>query len=72
MKIDTKLKPTDLTRKLARFWELSGAKIHDIEEHYDVRKGSPVFTIRGKYTARGWTEWTQGFQYGAAILQFET
>ena len=71
MKIDTKLKPTDLTRKLARFWELSGAKIHDIEKHYDVRKGSPVFTIRGMYTARGWTEWTQGFQYGAAILQFD-
>ena len=71
MKIDSKLKPTDLTRKLARFWELSGAKIHDIEEHYDIRKGSPVFTVRGKYTARGWTEWTQGFQYGAAILQFD-
>ena len=71
MKIDSKLKPTDLSRKLARFWELSAAKIHDLEEHYDVRKGSPVFTIRGKYTARGWTEWTQGFQYGSAILQFD-
>ena len=26
---------------------------------------------RGRYTARGWTEWTQGFQFGAAILQFD-
>ncbi|MCX7869026.1 MAG: hypothetical protein N2322_03650, partial [Terrimicrobiaceae bacterium] len=23
------------------------------------------------YTARGWTEWTQGFVYGSALLQFE-
>jgi len=71
MKIDSKLKPAALTRKLARFWELSGQKIHDIETNYDARKGSPVFTVKGQYTARGWTEWTQGFQYGAAILQFD-
>ena len=24
--------------------------------------GAPVFTVDGRYTARGWTEWTQGFQ----------
>ena len=30
-----------------------------------------MFTVAGKYTTRGWTEWTQGFQYGAAILQFD-
>ena len=27
--------------------------------------------MRGKYTSRGWTEWTQGFQFGTAILQFD-
>jgi unsaturated chondroitin disaccharide hydrolase len=27
--------------------------------------------VNGKYTARGWTEWTQGFVYGSAILQFD-
>src|SRR5258708_34048293 len=32
---------------------------------------SPVFTVAGKYTSRGWTEWTQGFQFGSAILQFD-
>ena len=31
----------------------------------------PVFTVAGRYTARGWTEWTQGFQYGSAILQYD-
>ena len=30
-----------------------------------------MFTVEGKYTTRGWTEWTQGFQYGAALLTFD-
>ena len=33
--------------------------------------GAPVFTVDGRYTARGWTEWTQGFQFGSALLQFD-
>ena len=33
-------------------------------------KGTPVFT-EGQYTTRGWTEWTQGFQFGSAVLQFD-
>jgi len=35
------------------------------------QSGNPVFTKNGKYTTRGWTEWTQGFVYGSAILQFD-
>ena len=27
--------------------------------------------MQGRYTARGWTEWTQGFVYGSALLQFD-
>ncbi len=71
IKIDYNLQPSDLTAKLQTFWELSGQKIHSIEQNYDVSKGSPVFTQQGKYTTRGWTEWTQGFQFGSAILQFD-
>ncbi|HPA19988.1 MAG TPA: glycosyl hydrolase [Verrucomicrobiae bacterium] len=71
MRIDETLQPADLRAKLARLWELSGQKIRLIAREYDERKGSPVFTVGGKYTTRGWTEWTQGFQYGAAILQFD-
>ena len=52
-------------------WTLSAAKIRDLEKNYDTAKGSPVFTACGKYTSRGWTEWTQGFQYGSALLQFD-
>ncbi len=71
IRINYNLKPTDLSDKLKRFWELSGEKISSIEQNYDVSKGSPVFTAGGKYTTRGWTEWTQGFQFGSAILQFD-
>ena len=71
IKIDHKLKPADLSEKLKRFWQLSDQKIHLIESQYDESKGSPVFTVNGKYSTRGWTEWTQGFQYGSAILQFD-
>src|SRR6478735_3781484 len=65
------LKTSDLTAKLERFWTLSGEKINLIEKKYDTTKGSPVFTAAGQYTTRGWTEWTQGFQYGSGILQFD-
>jgi hypothetical protein len=69
--INQELKPSHLTIKLQRFWELSGEKINLIEREYDTAKGSPVFTAKGKYTTRGWTEWTQGFQYGSAIIQYD-
>ncbi|HEY2648279.1 MAG TPA: glycosyl hydrolase [Puia sp.] len=71
IKINSTLQPSDLTTKLKRFWQLSGEKIKLIDNNYDDSKGSPVFTVKGKYTARGWTEWTQGFLYGSMILQFD-
>ena len=63
--------PSSLEPKLARLWDLSAAKIRSIESEYDPARGAPVFTVNGKYTTRGWTEWTQGFQFGSAILQFD-
>ncbi len=71
MIIDYNLKAEDLKAKLDRFWNLSGEKILSIESEFDQRSGAPVFTVNGKYSTRGWTEWTQGFQYGSAILQFD-
>lgn len=71
IQIDFNLKPQDLANQLKRFWELSGEKITLIEKEYELGKGSPVFTSEGKYTTRGWTEWTQGFQFGSSILQFD-
>ncbi len=71
IKTNENLKPSDLSSKLNRFWTLSEQKINLITAQYDESKGSPVFTEGGKYTTRGWTEWTQGFQYGSAILQYD-
>ncbi len=71
LKINYQIKPEDLTKKVERLWELSAAKIQNIEKNYDTSKGSPVYTVKGKYSTRGWTEWTQGFQYGSAILQYD-
>jgi hypothetical protein len=63
--------PQTLSNKLQRFWELSAQKIRLINAHYDETQGSPVFTVAGQYSTRGWTEWTQGFQYGSAILHYD-
>ena len=71
MEIDYALQPDSLASRLQRFWRLSGEKILRIEAVYRAAEGAPVFTAQGEYTARGWTEWTEGFQYGSAILQFD-
>jgi hypothetical protein len=49
----------------------SRAVVLRVEQRYDPSRGSPVFTTEGRYVARGWTDWTQGFQYGSALLQFD-
>lgn len=71
--IDLDEAPTvdELVSELDRFWELSAQKIRSIEAHFDPSQGAPVFTVEGEYTTRGWTEWTQGFQYGSSILHFD-
>jgi len=71
IKIEQKQRNADLIPKLEKFWDLSGQKIRLIESQYDESQGSPVFTVRGRYSTRGWTEWTQGFQYGSLLLQFD-
>jgi unsaturated chondroitin disaccharide hydrolase len=60
-----------LAKKIAGMWEISARKIRAIERSYDESRGSPVFTVKGAWTSRGWTEWTQGFQYGSALLQYD-
>ena len=68
---DPVLTPQKLKPKIERFFELSAAKIRAIERKSNPAHGTPVFTVRGTYTTRGWTEWTQGFQFGSALLQFD-
>src|SRR6187455_1810853 len=71
MKIQSDLRPIALRPKIERLWEVSAPKILSIDRSDTPGAATPVFTINGKYTARGWTEWTQGFVYGSAILQFD-
>lgn len=71
MQIDAKLKPADLRSAVARVFDLAGTKVRELDRAWEPRKGTPVFTVEGRYTSRGWTEWTQGFQYGCAILAFD-
>ena len=71
MKINHDLSAEDFKDRFDAFWALSGEKIRLIEQEYDLSQGTPVFTIEGKYTTRGWTEWTEGFMYGSAVLQFD-
>ncbi|MEA2712004.1 MAG: unsaturated chondroitin disaccharide hydrolase [Phycisphaerales bacterium] len=71
MQLDASLKPADFSSSLARVFDFAAKKVRLIEKTWDAAGGAPVFTVQGKYTSRGWTEWTQGFQYGCAILAFD-
>ena len=71
IQIDRTRSPKDLDGKINQLFELSAAKIHSLEKSWNPSNGAPVFTVQGRYTARGWTEWTEGFQYGSALLQFD-
>ena len=71
MQIDKNLTIDSLANLLDQFWELSASKIKSIQGSYDGSSGSPVVTIDGSYVPRAWTDWTQGFQLGSSILQFD-
>jgi hypothetical protein len=71
IRLDTQRAPRDLLPKIDRLFTLSAAKIRAIEHTWRPEDGAPVFTVNGRYQARGWTEWTQGFQFGSALLQFD-
>jgi hypothetical protein len=71
MRIDDTLTTAALAPALERLFALAGPKLLRLDDRWRAEDGAPVFTIEGRYTARGWTEWTQGFQYGCQLLQFD-
>jgi unsaturated chondroitin disaccharide hydrolase len=71
IKIDFHLTASRLVRPIERLFELSASKILSLEQTWRPEHGAPVATVRGRYAARSWTEWTQGFQFGSALLQFD-
>jgi hypothetical protein len=71
MRIETHLTPEALQPRITRLFELSAPKIRALAEAWGPAQGTPVYTVRGIYTSRGWTEWTLGFLFGSALLQFD-
>ena len=61
----------ELLPAVEHLFALSADKIRSLEQSWKSADGAPVFTVQGRYQARGWTEWTQGFQFGSALLQFD-
>jgi unsaturated chondroitin disaccharide hydrolase len=70
IRLDRTRAPRDLVPAIDRLFELSAVKIRSLDQTW-TSSGAPVFTVDGRYSARGWTEWTEGFVYGAALLQFD-
>ncbi len=71
LKIDNQITPAALQKKLDNLFTVAAEKITAIENSWDPTRGTPVYTVQGQYTSRGWTEWTQGFQFGCALLLFD-
>jgi unsaturated chondroitin disaccharide hydrolase len=71
VKVNETLTPQSLMPAIRRAAALAGEKAQRLERRWKPSDGAPVFTAAGRYTARSWTQWTQGFQYGIALLGFD-
>ena len=71
IRINPVLTPEKIRPRIERLFEISAGKIRAIEKTFDPSRGSPVSTVDGVYTARAWTDWTQGFMYGSALLEYD-
>lgn len=71
MHVDTTISAATLRTECARFWRVSSEKILALAARWRPEDGAPVVTAGGRYTARGWTDWTRGFQHGSALLHYD-
>ena len=69
--IDNQLSAADLSGLTDQMWQLSADKLESLQQSWDAAAGSPVFTVDGQYVSQGWTEWTQGFEFGSQLLQYD-
>jgi hypothetical protein len=69
--IDRNLTPAQLLPRCERLWQIASPKVKRWHERFPHGAPSPVITRAGRYEPQGWTEWTRGFQYGAALLGFD-
>ncbi len=71
MQSNQTLTAKELLPAVERALELASKKTLSLDRRWKSSDGAPVITAAGRYTARSWTQWTQGFQYGNALLCFE-
>jgi unsaturated chondroitin disaccharide hydrolase len=71
VKIPDGISAQALRQNVHRLFEVAASKTIELNRRWSPESGAPVFTSGGKYTARAWTQWTQGFQYGNALLCFD-
>jgi unsaturated chondroitin disaccharide hydrolase len=71
MKVSSELSVADLSPAIKQLFELATEKTMRLSRRWDPAAGAPVVTAAGKYVSRNWTQWTQGFAYGNAILCYD-
>ena len=71
IRIDQELTARAFASNLKQLFERATHSTEAIRRRWNPSDGTPVFTSGGKYTSRGWTEWTQGFVYGNAIYLYD-
>lgn len=71
MQIDENIRAAGLKESVDRFFDVAGETILRLDGDWNPKDGAPVFTVQGKYSTKGWTQWTEGFHYGCQLLQFD-
>ncbi|MEO6801742.1 MAG: hypothetical protein ABI197_00705, partial [Granulicella sp.] len=71
MNIQSQLVAADLSTSISNLFALASDKTLRLSYRWNVSDGAPVVTVRGQYMGRNWTQWTQGFAYGNAILCYD-
>lgn len=61
----------ELESSIQLAFEAAARKVKAIQRSPVLDGKTPVFTVDGQYVPQGWTEWTQGFQFGCALLCFD-
>ena len=71
MQVDETITFEDTARAARQAAHIGSRKIRMLLKRWNASDGAPVFTVAGRYNSRNWTNWTQGFLYGQALLCFE-
>lgn len=71
LNIEKNIRAADLASDLDRVFAVGAKSTRLVRDGWDPAAGAPVYTVGGTYATRGWTEWTQGFQYGNALYLFD-